>query len=192
MLERTGELTELMHRSNWGDHAAENEWLACVLPNLWRSHYFMKREPIGRSPQPTEPIDQIDFKLVAANDRDWRNRAHFFAIGVRAMRRYLIDLERAGSGVEFVPPEDIKYALHANSAKLDLAVTVDRLNRREGGHAADWRMFREMKRFTGLTSEGAAECRRHAAAHHSAHVARQSPPAPGVPTSSPKRNDASE
>jgi len=156
--EKTEEVTELLHRWRQGDRAAENELFELVLPNLRRlAHYFMKRERPGHPLQPTELVDQIYFKLVAAKDRDWRNRAHFFAIAARAMRRYLIDLARDSPRVEFVPLEDMKSAMHAEGAKLDLAISIDRLLDEMAGTRPNWCMVVEMKYFLGLTDEEAAD-----------------------------------
>ena len=157
MTEKTGEVTELLHRWRQGDRAAESELFELVLPNLRRlAHYFMKGERPGHILQPTELVDQIYFKLVAAKDRDWRNRAHFFAIAARAMRHYLIDLARASPDAEFIALEDMKDALPAGSGKLDVAISVERLLDEMAGKQPDWCMVVEMKYFLGLTDEEAA------------------------------------
>jgi RNA polymerase sigma-70 factor, ECF subfamily len=158
MPEKAGEVTELLHRWRQGDRAAESELFELVLPNLRRlAHYFMKGERPGHILQPTELVDQIYFKLVAAKDRDWRNRAHFFAIAARAMRRYLIDLARASPDAEFIALEDMKDALPAGSGKLDVAISVERLLDEMAGVQPDWCMVVEMKYFLGLTDEEAAD-----------------------------------
>ncbi len=86
--------------------------------------------------QATELVDQIYLRLVTAKDRDWRNRQHFFAIAARAMRRYLIDYARRRPSAEFVPLEGMKDLLPADSARLDLAIRVDRLLDRARPHQA--------------------------------------------------------
>src|SRR5258706_11339493 len=89
MSEKTGDITLLLHQWRSGSRTAENELFALVLPNLRRlAHYLMKGERKGHSLQATELVDQIYMRLVAAKDRDWRSRQHFFAISARAMRRY--------------------------------------------------------------------------------------------------------
>ena len=126
-VDQTGDITQLLQRWREGNRDAENELFALVLPNLRRlAHYLMKRERKGHSMQATELVDQVYFRLVAAKDRDWRNRQHFFAIAARAMRRYLIDHARARPDGEFVALEGMKEFLPADSAKVDLAITVDR------------------------------------------------------------------
>ena len=83
-----GDITELLHKWRDGSREAENELFAMVLPNLQRlAHYLMKGERPDHSTQATELVDQVYFRVVAAKDRDWENRGHFFAIAGRAMRR---------------------------------------------------------------------------------------------------------
>ena len=94
-MEKTGDITHLLHKWREGSREAENELFTRVTPNLRRlARYLMKGERKGHSLQPTELVDQIYFRMVAAKDRDWRNRQHFYAIASRAMRRYLIDHAR--------------------------------------------------------------------------------------------------
>ena len=141
-----------------GSHEAENELFALVLPNLRRlARYLMKGERKGHSLEPTELVDQIYFRLVAAKNRDWRNRQHFFAIAGRAMRRYLIDHARGRPNAEFVALEGMEDFLPADSAKVDLAITVDRLLDRLAESNPEWCTLVEVKYFLGLTDEEAAE-----------------------------------
>src|SRR5262245_31185849 len=83
-VEQSGEITQLLQKWREGSRDAENELFSLVLPKLRRlAHYLMKGERRGHSLEATELVDQIYFRLVAAKDRDWRNRAHFFAIAGR-------------------------------------------------------------------------------------------------------------
>jgi RNA polymerase sigma factor (TIGR02999 family) len=158
MPEPTGDITQLLHAWRAGNREAENELFALVLPNMRRlAHYLMKRERKGHTLQPTELVDQVYFRLVAAKDRDWQNRQHFFAIAARAMRRYLIDYARGRPNAEFVALEGMDNFIKADSAKLDLAVTIDRLLNQLADTKPDWCMLVEVKYFLGLTDEEAAE-----------------------------------
>ena len=77
-MEKTGDITHLLHKWRDGSRTAENELFAIVLPNLRRlAHHLMKGERKGHTMQATELVDQIYVRLVAAKDRDWRNRQHF-------------------------------------------------------------------------------------------------------------------
>jgi len=158
MPEQMGDITQLLQAWRAGDREAENELFALVLPNMRRlAHYLMKRERKGHTLQPTELVDQIYFRLVAAKDRDWQNRQHFFAIAARAMRRYLIDYARGRPDAEFIALEGMENLVKTDSAKLDLAVTIDRLLNELAEIKPDWCMLVEVKYFLGLTDEEAAE-----------------------------------
>jgi RNA polymerase sigma factor (TIGR02999 family) len=153
-----GEITLLLHQWREGSREAENQLFALVLPNLRRlAHYMMQRERKDHSLQATELIGQIYFRMVAAKDRDWQSRKHFFAIAARAMRRYLIDHARGRPSAEFVALEEFEDILPADSGKVDLAITVDRLLDELAETKPEWSMLVEMKFFLGLTDEETAE-----------------------------------
>ena len=93
--QQLGEITQLLRQWRDGNTDAENELFDRLNPDLRRlAHYLMKSERKGHTLQATELVDEIYVRLVAAKNRDWQNRQHFFAIAGRAMRRYLIDLAR--------------------------------------------------------------------------------------------------
>ncbi len=157
-MDQTGDITQLLQRWREGSRDAENQLFALVLPNLRRlAHYLMMRERKGHSMQATELVDQVYFRLVAAKDRDWRSRQHFFAIAARAMRRYLIDYARARPDGEMVALDGMRDFLAADSAKVDLAITVDRLLDDLEKTKPEWCMLVEVKFFLGLTDDEAAE-----------------------------------
>ncbi len=157
VLEKAGDITLLLQRWREGSRTAENELFVLVMPNLRRlAHYLMKGERKGHTLQPSELVDQAYIRLVAARERDWRNRQHFFAIAARAMRRHLIDHARARPDVEFVPLNDIYSLLPADTTKVDLAMTVDRLLNQLEQTKPEWCTLVEFKYFLGLTDEEAA------------------------------------
>src|SRR6516165_10257130 len=128
MAEPIGEITILLQRWREGSRDAENQLFEMVLPSLRNlAHYLMKGERRGHSMQATELVNQIYLRLVAAKDRDWRNRRHFFAIAARAMRRYLIDYARARPNADVVALEGMEDFIPTSSASVDTALTVDRL-----------------------------------------------------------------
>jgi RNA polymerase sigma factor (TIGR02999 family) len=152
------DITQLLNRWRQGDRDAENELFELVLPNLRRlARYLLKGERKGHTLQPTELIDQIYLRLVNAKDRDWQNRAHFFAIASRAMRRHLIDHARAKHDAKFVAIEEVSQFLFADREKLDLAITIDRLLDQLAQSKPEWCSLVEVKFFLGLTDEEAAD-----------------------------------
>src|ERR1700721_745061 len=153
-----GDITLLLHQWRTGSREAENQLFTLVLPNLRRlAHYLMHRERKDHSLQATELVDQIYFRMVAAKERDWQNRQHFFAIAARAMRRYLIDHARGRPNAELVALDGIENLLPASSVKLDFAVTIDRLLKQLAKTKTEWCTLVEVKYFLGLTDEEAAE-----------------------------------
>ncbi|HWF07383.1 MAG TPA: ECF-type sigma factor [Bryobacteraceae bacterium] len=152
------EITHLLHKWRAGDREAENQLFTLVFPHLRRlAHYLMQGERKGHTLQPTELVDQLYVRLVAAKDRDWQNRQHFFAIASRAMRRYLIDHARGHPDAQFVALEEIRSFLPADSARVDLAIMVDRLLDRLAEIKPEWCRLVEVKYFLGLTDDEAAE-----------------------------------
>ena len=158
MPDATGDITLLLREWRAGNRTAENELFALVLPNLRRlAQYFMQGERKGHTLQATELVDQIYIRLVASKDRDWRSRQHFYAIAARAMRRYLIDHARGRPEAQFVGLEGIENLLPAGSAKMDTAITVDRLLDQLAEVEPEWCTLVEVKYFLGLSDEEAAE-----------------------------------
>jgi RNA polymerase sigma factor (TIGR02999 family) len=153
-----GDISQLLQKWREGDREAENELFTLVFPHLRRlAHYLMQGERQGHTLQPTELVDQIYLRLVGAKDRDWHSRQHFFAIAGRAMRRYLIDHARGRPDVSFVAIEEMRSFLPADTAKVDLAITVDRLLDQLAEAKPEWCRLVEVKYFLGLTDEEAAE-----------------------------------
>jgi RNA polymerase sigma-70 factor, ECF subfamily len=158
MSEKTGDITRLLVQWREGSREAENELFTLVFPKLRRlARYLMKGERKGHSLQPTELVDQIYVRLVAAKDQDWRNRQHFFAIAARAMRRYLIDHARARPSAEFVAFEGMEDFLRVSSENIEVAITVDRLLDQLAKVQPEWCTLVEVKYFLGLTDDETAE-----------------------------------
>jgi RNA polymerase sigma factor (TIGR02999 family) len=158
MDEPTGDITRLLHEWRAGSRDAENQLFRLVFPNLRRfAHYLMQRERKIHSLQATELVNEIYFRLVKAKDRDWQTRMHFFAIASRAMRRFLIDHIRGKPAAEFAALDGLENYLPATGAKLDLAITIDRLLDVLAETNHEWCMLVEMKFFLGMTDEEVAD-----------------------------------
>lgn len=158
MSQSTGDITRLLAEWRQGSSDAENQLFELVTPDLRRlARYLMKGERSGHSLQPTELVNQVYIRLVAAKNRDWQNRRHFFAIAARAMRRYLIDHARARPDAEFVALEGLENLLPADRRKVDTAIMVDQLLERLAQIQPEWSQLVEVKYFLGLTDEEAAE-----------------------------------
>jgi RNA polymerase sigma factor (TIGR02999 family) len=153
-----GDVTYLLHRWREGDRGAEQELFAVVMPNLLRlAQHFMQGERKGHSLAANDLVNEIYIKLVAAKDRDWQTRGHFFAYAARAMRCYLIDHWRARPDVEFVRIEGMEEILRAGSIQIQQALTVDKLLNELADSQPEWCRLVELKYFLGLTDMQAAE-----------------------------------
>jgi RNA polymerase sigma factor (TIGR02999 family) len=54
----------------------------------------MGREPRGHTLQATALVNEAYLRLIDSSRVQWKNRAHFFAISARVMRRILVDFAR--------------------------------------------------------------------------------------------------
>jgi RNA polymerase sigma factor (TIGR02999 family) len=153
-----GELTLLLHQWREGDSTAEDALFERVLPDLHRlAHYLMSRERPDQTLQATGLVNEAYLRLVAAKDRDWRSRQHFFAIAARIMRRYLIDIVRARRDARFLPIDGMVEFLQEKPQDVDMALFIDHKLNQLAAVEPDWCRLVELKFFLGLTDEEAAE-----------------------------------
>ena len=57
--------------------------------------HYMKRERIGHTLQATALVNEVYLRLIDVQKVHWQNRAHFFAMAARLMRRVLVDAARS-------------------------------------------------------------------------------------------------
>jgi RNA polymerase sigma factor (TIGR02999 family) len=89
------EVTALLLAWNEGDGRALERLTPLVYGELRRlAHQYMRRERIGHSLQTTGLIHEAYLRLIDVSQVQWQNRAHFFAISARLMRRILVDAAR--------------------------------------------------------------------------------------------------
>ena len=90
------EVTQLLRA--WGDGVeGALEQLAPLVENeLHRlAHKYMSRERPGQTLQTTALVNEVYLRLIDIQQVSWQNRAHFFAISARMMRRILTDFARS-------------------------------------------------------------------------------------------------
>jgi RNA polymerase sigma factor (TIGR02999 family) len=79
-----------------GDESALDRLMPLVYRELRRiAQRFMAREAAGHTLQATALVNEAYLRLVDAREVDWRDRAHFFSLSARVMRRVLVDHARA-------------------------------------------------------------------------------------------------
>ena len=59
------------------------------------ARHYMGNERVGHTLQATALVNEAYLKLVDIHKVQWQNRAHFFAMSARLMRRILVDSARA-------------------------------------------------------------------------------------------------
>jgi RNA polymerase sigma factor (TIGR02999 family) len=120
----------------------------------------MSRERPGHTLQATALVNEAYLRLIDLRRVRWQDRAHFFAVSARLMRRILVDFARSrgyqkrGGGV---PPVALDEALLlAREAGRDLVALDDAL---EALAALDARKSQvvELRFFGGLSVEESAE-----------------------------------
>ena len=90
------EITELLQAWRRGDESALEKLTPQVYRELHRAaECCMRAERDGHSLQTTALINELYLRLTDLKEIDWQNRAHFFALCARQMRRILTDQARA-------------------------------------------------------------------------------------------------
>ena len=92
------DITQLLRAWRDGDEHALEHLTPLVYDELRRAaKRHMARERDGHTLQTTALINEVYLRLVNFNDVRWQDRAHFFAMCARLMRRILTDYARSRS-----------------------------------------------------------------------------------------------
>ena len=104
------DITELLHRFQAGDEDAQTQLIDAVHGELRViAARYMRREKSDHTLQPTALVNEAYIKLVDLKTANWQDRAHFYAVASRVMRRILVDHARKhiagkrGGGIELLP-----------------------------------------------------------------------------------------
>ena len=90
------EVTQLLKAWGEGDEGALDRLMPLVQAELHRlAHLYMSREKPGHTLQTTALVNEVYLRLVVTAQVSWQDRAHFFAISARMMRRILTDFARS-------------------------------------------------------------------------------------------------
>jgi RNA polymerase sigma-70 factor (ECF subfamily) len=159
----SGQVTRLLQQWQDGDRAALDRLIPLVYDELRViASRYLAREGRKDVLQTTALVNEAYLKLVDQRDVDWQNRAHFFGIAARLMRRILVDNarrqlrgKRGGVAVR-VPVEDRPVA--APDGPLDAVETLalDRALGELERLDPDQGRIIELRFFGGLTVEETA------------------------------------
>jgi RNA polymerase sigma-70 factor (ECF subfamily) len=153
-------VTQLLVAWSGGDREALDQLMAGVYGELKHiARYHLARERASTL-QATALLNEAYLKLVDQHSVSWQNRAHFFAIAARLMRRIVLKEARRrraakrGAGVVDVRIDDVEIA--AGERPVDLFALDEALTRLA---ALDPRQSEiiELRFFGGLSIEDVAE-----------------------------------
>lgn len=156
-METRHEVTQILQDWSGGDAQAPERLMPFVYDELRRlARSFLARERGSHTLQPTALVNEAYLRLVDQTRVNWQNRAHFYGIASRMMRRVLVDHARAhatdkrGGRAVHLSLEDVQVPLEDRAASfLALDEALERL----------WRMDErkcrvvEMRFFGGLTED---------------------------------------
>ena len=155
------QITERLIAWNNGDATARDDVIRFVYQELRRiADRYLRQERADHTLQPTALVHEAYLRLIDQTQVSWQNRAHFFGVAARMMRRILVDHartkhrdKRGGIARTLTLDEaiDLSKGRPADIVALDEAL--------EGLTAIDARKGRvvEMRFFGGLSVEESAE-----------------------------------
>lgn len=155
------EITQLLKDWSEGDQTAVDKLIPLVYTELHRlAHQHMRREQPGHMLQTSALINEAYLRLVQQPQIRWEDRAHFYGIAARLMRRILVDEARKrnsakrGGGtiqVSLIEAADVSQEQAANVVALDNALkALETVDSRQSEIV-------ELRFFGGLSIEETAE-----------------------------------
>jgi RNA polymerase sigma-70 factor (ECF subfamily) len=122
------QVTELLRDWSRGDQSALDKLIPLVYDELRRlAHQHMRREKVGHVLQTSALVNEAYLRLAGESQMQWQNRAHFFGIAARLMRRILVDDarrrsfdKRGGSRIQVSLSEALRILQQMTPAKARL------------------------------------------------------------------------
>lgn len=157
----SGEVTGLLSAVRAGEPGALEDLFSLVYEQLKTLAHARRLHWRGdETLDTTALVHEAYLKLVRAEDADWEDRAHFFAVASRAMRQILVNYARRrrtqkrGGGAQVVSLDEVNPV--APEAADDLLALNEALDRLDETHARQ-RQVVEFRFFAGLTIHETAE-----------------------------------
>ncbi len=156
-----GEVTGLLAEIRSGNEKAESELIPLVYAELRRlAAHYMKQERQDHTLQATALVHEAYLRLVKQREVNWQNRAHFFAIAGKLMRRILVDHARA-RGRSKRPGSQQRLSLDEvplfSPEKSDALIELDKALRRLAEEQPRQSQVVELQYFGGLSVKQIAE-----------------------------------
>lgn len=156
-----GDVTELLCAWSDGDGEALERLMPLVYDRLQRlAASFVRHERDSHTLQATALVHEAYVRLIDQRRVRWQDRAHFFAISARLMRRILVDHARRrsyakrGGGLDNVPMDEARDAAAPFEPSL---VALDDALRALQARFPEQANIVELRYFGGLDREEIAE-----------------------------------
>ena len=147
-------ITQLLKRWSIGEPEAGDELIKLVYDELHKiAVNYLRRERREHTIQPTALVNELFLKLSEQHSMSWQNRAQFFGIAAKMMRRILVDYARAhyadkrGGDRRCVSLKNVAYGDQPDAHILALHDALNRLAKIDPDQAR----IVELKFFGGLT-----------------------------------------
>lgn len=161
MTPSSNEVTQLLVAWSNGDSSARDALMPLVHDELRRlAHRYMGRERGNHTLQTSALVNEAYLRLIDQKDVHWQNRAHFFGIAARIMRRILVDYARKrgfakrGGNLQPVPLDEAMIVSPERAAEVvaldDALNNLAELDQRKS-------QIIELRFFGGLSIEETAE-----------------------------------
>ena len=154
-------ITGLLKAWGGGNHAALEKLVPRVELELRRlARRYMGGERAGHTLQPTALINEVYLRLIDWGSISWQDRAHFFGLSARLMRRTLVDHARRrrtskrGGEALTIAFDEASVACQEPTADL---VAIDEALSALATHDLRKSQIVELRFFGGLTVEETAE-----------------------------------
>ncbi len=154
-------ITEILDRWSNGEQSALDELVPLIYKELRRlAGNYIRRERHSHTLQPTALINEVFLRLIDQENIKWQNRAHFFGIAARLMRRILVDharvhqaAKRGGGQYSLSLSKADRVASQSSVNLLTLHLTLQRLEELDQQQS----QIVELRFFGGLTIAETAE-----------------------------------
>jgi len=156
-----GDITQLLVDLRRGSPEADAKLAPLVYTQLRRlAAHYMKHERPGHTLQPTALVNEAYLRLVAWQEANWKDRAHFFRVAARLMRQILVEHARArsagkrgGSIQKITLDEALEFSPERSDELIALDDALQSLERLDPRQT----QIVELRFFVGLSVEETAE-----------------------------------
>lgn len=157
----SSEATQILQSVSAGDRSRVSRLAELVYGELRKlASRYTRREPSGKSLQPTELVHEAFIRLMDGDRVDWRSRTHFFAVAATVMRHVLVDEarkrlqeKRGGGQLHLSITDGLPLSVERDDDVLALDELLARLARENKSAAR----LVELRFFGGMTMDEIAE-----------------------------------